>query len=151
MVQLSHPYMATGKTVALTRWTFVGEVMSFLLNTLSRFAITFLPRSCHLLISWLQSPSTVILEPKKRKCVPASTFSPSICHEVIAPDAMTFVFLILSFKPTFFTFLFHPYQKALYSSCLLSAIKVVSSPYLSWLIFLPAILIPACNSFSLAF
>ena len=88
----------------------------------------------------------LILEPKKRKCVPASTFPPSVCHEVIAPDAMICVFLILSFKPTFFTFLFHPYQKALYSSSLLSAIKVVSSPYLRLLIFLPATFFPACNS-----
>ena len=80
MIQLSHPYMTTGKTTALTIRTFVGKVMSLLLNTLSRFVIAFLPRSKHFLIFWLQSPSTVILEPKKIKSV-VSTFSPSICHE----------------------------------------------------------------------
>ena len=80
MVQPSHPYMTTGKTIALTRQTFVGKVMSLLFNVLSRLVITFLPRSNCLLISWLQSPSAVILEPKKRKSVTVSTFSPSICH-----------------------------------------------------------------------
>ena len=80
MVQLSHPYMTTGKTIALTRWTFVGKVTSLLFNMLSRLVITFLPRSKHLLISWLQSPSAVILEPKKRKSATVSTVSPSICH-----------------------------------------------------------------------
>ena len=79
-VQLLHPYMTTGKTIALTRWTFVGKVMSLLLNMLSRLIITFLPRSKHLLISWLQSPSAVILEPQKRK---SDTVSPSISHEVM--------------------------------------------------------------------
>ena len=84
MVQLSHPYMASGKAIALTIWTFFGKVMSLLFNTLSRFVIiSLLPRSKHLLISWLQSLSTVTLEPKKIKSVPASTFSPSICHEVM--------------------------------------------------------------------
>ena len=82
-VQLSHPYMTTGKTIALTRWTFVGKVMSLLFNMLSRLVITFLPRSKCLLISWLQSPSAVILEPKKIKFDTASTVSPSISHEVI--------------------------------------------------------------------
>ena len=77
-VQLSHPYMTTGKTIALTRWTIVGKVMSLLFNMLSRLVITFLPRSKHLLISWLQSPSTVILEPKKIKSDTVSTVSPSI-------------------------------------------------------------------------
>ena len=91
-VQLSHPYMSTGKTIALTRPTFVGKVMSLLLNMLSRLVITFLPRSKHLLISWLQSPSAVILEPKKIKSDTYSTVSPSICHEVMGPDAMIFVF-----------------------------------------------------------
>ena len=88
-VQLSHPYMTTGKTIALTRWTFVGKVMSLLLNMLSRLVLTFLPRSKHLLISWLQSPSAVILEPQKIK---SDTVSPSICYEVMGPDAMIFVF-----------------------------------------------------------
>ena len=81
IVQLSHPYMTTGKTIALTRWTFVGKVMSLLFKILSRLVITFLPRSKHLLISWLQSPSAVILEPKKIKSDTVSTVSPSICHE----------------------------------------------------------------------
>ena len=88
-VQLSHPYMTTGKTIALTRRTFVGKVMSLLFNMLSRLVITFLPRSKHLFISWLQSPSAVILEPPKIK---SDTVSPSICHEVMGPDAMIFVF-----------------------------------------------------------
>ena len=93
-VQLSRPYVTTGKTIALTIRTFVSSVMSLLFNTLSRFVIAFLPRSNHLLISWLQSPSTVILEPKKRKSVTTSTFFPSICHEVMRTDAMVLVFLI---------------------------------------------------------
>ena len=86
MVQLSHPYMTTGKTKALTRRTFVGKVMSLLLNMLSMLVIAFLPRSKYLLISWLQSPSAVILEPKKIKSVTVSIVSPSICHEVMGPD-----------------------------------------------------------------
>ena len=89
MVQLLHPYMTTGKTIALTIWTFVGKVMSLLFNMLSRLVIVFLLRSMQLLISWLQSPSAVILEPRKIKFV---TVSPSICHEVMGPDAMIFVF-----------------------------------------------------------
>ena len=97
VVQLSQPYITTGKTIDYI----VGKVLSLLFNTLSRFVIAFLPRSKHLLISWLQSPSTVILEPKKWKSVTASTFSPCICHGVIRPDAMILVFLILSFKPAF--------------------------------------------------
>ena len=92
IVQLSHPYMTTGKTKALTRWTFVGKVMSLLVNMLSRLVIALLPRSKRLLISWLQSPSAVILEPKKIKSVTVSTVSPSICHEVMGPDAMILVF-----------------------------------------------------------
>ena len=87
-VQLSHPYMTTGKTIALTRQTFVGKVMSLLFNMLSRLVITFLPRSKRLLISWLQSPSAVILEPPKIKSDTISTVSPSISHEVMGPDAM---------------------------------------------------------------
>ena len=97
-VQLSHSYMSTGKTIALTRQTFVGKVMSLLFNMLSRLVITFLPRSKHLLISWLQSPSAVILEHPKIK---SDTVSPSICHEMMGPDAMIFVFWMLSFKATF--------------------------------------------------
>ena len=91
-VQLSHPYMTTGKTIALTRWTVFGKVMSLLLNMLSRLVITFLPRSKHLFISWLHSPSAVILEPPKIKSYTVSTVSPSISHEVMGPDAMTLVF-----------------------------------------------------------
>ena len=86
MVQLSHPYMTTGKTIALTRRTFVGKVMSLLFNMLSRFVIAFLPRSNHFLISWLQSPSAMILESEKIKSVTASTRPPSICHEVMRHD-----------------------------------------------------------------
>ena len=91
-VQLSHPYMTTGKTIALTRRTFVGKVMSLLLNMLSRLVISFLLRSKCLLISWLQSPSAVILEPKKIKSDTVSTVSPFISNEVMGPDAMIFVF-----------------------------------------------------------
>ena len=92
IVQLSHPYMTTGKTIALTRWTFVGKVMSLLFNMLSRLVIAFLPRIKHLLISWLQSPSAVILEPKEIKSVTVSIVSPSICHEVMGPYAMILVY-----------------------------------------------------------
>ena len=142
--------MTPGKTIALTRWTFVGKVMSLLFNMLSGLVITFLPRSKHLLISWLQSPSAVILEPPKIKSDTVSIVSPSICLEVKGPDAMILVFWMLSFKPTFslssFTFI-----KSLCSSSLLSAIRVVSSAYLRLLIFLPAILIPAFVSSSPAF
>ena len=108
-VQLSHPHMTTGKTTALTRWTFVGSVTSLLFNTLSRLVITFLPRSKHLLISWLQSPPAMILVPPKIKSDTVSTVSPSISHEVMEPDAMIFIFGMLSFKPTL---LFHFHQEA---------------------------------------
>ena len=91
----------TGKTIALIRWTFADKVMSLLLNMLSRLVITFLQRSKRLLISWLQSPSAVILEPRKIKSDTVSTVFPSICHEVMGPDAMISVFWMLSFKPTF--------------------------------------------------
>ena len=86
IIQLSHPFMTTGNSIALTRWTFVSKVMSLLFNMLSRLVITFLPRSKRLLISWLQSPSAVILEPPKIKSVTVSTFSPSICHEAMGLD-----------------------------------------------------------------
>ena len=101
VVQLSHPYLTTGKTTALTRQTIVGKMMSLLFNMLSRLVITFLPRSKCLLISWLQSPSAVIMEPKKIKSVTLSIVSPSISHEVMEPDTMILVFWMLSFKPTF--------------------------------------------------
>ena len=107
-------YMTTGKTKALTSWTFVSKVMSLLFNMLSRLVITFLPRSRHLLISWLQASSAVILEPKKIKSLTVSIVSPSIYHEVMGSDAMIFVFWMLSFKPalslssfTFIERLFH--------------------------------------------
>ena len=93
MAQLSYSYMTTGKTIALTRQTFVGKVMSLLFHMLSRLVIAFLPRSKRLLISWLQSPSAVILESKKIKSVTVSIVSPSICHEVMGPDAMILNFL----------------------------------------------------------
>ena len=92
MIQLSHLYMTTVKTIALIKWTFVGKVMSLLFNTLARSVIAFLPRSKHLLILWLQPPSAVILEPKKIKSDTVSTVSPSICHEMMGLDAMIFVF-----------------------------------------------------------
>ena len=92
IVQLSHPYMTTGKTIALTRWTFVSSAMSLLFNMLSRLVIAFLPSSKHLLISWLQSPSAVILEPPKIKSLTVSIVSPSICHKEMGLDAMILVF-----------------------------------------------------------
>ena len=91
MGQLSHPYMTTGKTIALTIWTFVSKVMSLLFNTLSRFVIAFFLRGKHLLTSWLQSPSAVILEPPKMKSLTVSIVSPSVCHEVKGPDAISFL------------------------------------------------------------
>ena len=121
--------------------------MSLLLNMLSRLVISFLPRNKHLLISWLQSSSVVILETPKNKSL---TVSLSVCHEVMGPDAMSLVFWMLSFKPTFslssFTFI-----KRLFSFSSLSAIRVISSAYLRLLIFLLEILIPACASSSPAF
>ena len=124
--------------------------MSLLFNMLSRLVIAFLPRSKRLLSSWLQSPFAVILQHKKMKSVSVLIVYPSICHEVMALDAMIFLFWMLSFKPAFslssFTFI-----KRLFSSSLLSAIRMVSSAYLRLLMFLPAILIPSCASSSLAF
>ena len=131
----------------MTRWTIFGKVMSLLFNMLSRLVITFIPKSKHLLISWLQSSFMVILQPRKIK---SATVSPSICYEVMGSDAMILVFWMLSFKRTFslssFTFI-----KRLFSSSSLSAIKVVLSAYLKLLIFLQAILIPAYVSSSPAF
>ena len=92
MIQLSHQYVTTGKTIVLTRWTFVGKGMALLFDTLSRFIIAFLPRSKYLYISWLHLPSAVILELKKIKSVTASTFSTSVHHEVMGPDSMILVF-----------------------------------------------------------
>ena len=130
--------------MAFTRQTFVGKVMSLLFNMLSSLFIAFLLKSKHLSISWLQSPSAVIWETRKINSV--SIVSPSIRHKVMGPDAMIFIFQMLSFKPAFslsFTFI-----KRLFSSSSLSAIKVLSSAYLRLLIFLSTILIPACTSSS---
>ena len=138
------------KTVVLTRYTFVGKVMSLLFNMLSRLAITFLPRRKHSLISWLHSLSTEILETKKIKLATVSTVSPSICHEVMVLDAVIFAFWMLSFKPTF-SFSSFTFIKRLFSSSSPSAVRVVSLGYLMLLIFYPAILIPACASSSPAF
>ena len=125
MGQLSHPYMITGKTIALTIQTFVSKVLSWLFNMPCRLIRAFLPRSKHLLISWLQSLSTVILEHKKKKSVTASTFFPYVFHEVMGLDAMILVFWMLSFKPAFslssFTLI-----KRLFGSSSLSAIKEIS-------------------------
>ena len=123
-VQLSHLYTTTGKTIALTRWTFVGKVMSLLFNMLSRLVVTFLPRGKGLLISRLHSPSAVFWNPQKIRSLTVSIVSPFICHEVMGPDAMILVFWMLSFKSTFspssFTFI-----KRLFSSSSLSAIRVM--------------------------
>ena len=123
--------------------------MSLLFNMLSRLVTVFLPRSKRLLISWLQSPSAVFWSPQKLT-VTVSTVFPSICHKVMGPDAMILVFWMLSFKPTFSLFSF-PFIKRLFSFSPLSAIRVVLSAYLRVLIFLLAILVPACVSSSLAF
>ena len=141
MGYLLHPYMSTGKTKALTRQTFVSKVIALLFNMLFRFVIAFLPRSKLLLISWLQSPSSVILEPKKIACH-CFHFSQSISHEVMGPDAMILVFWMLSFKPAFSLFSFNFIKSSLVPLHFLPL--VVSSAYLKLLIFLLAILIPAC-------
>ena len=146
MVQFSHYKWLLGKNIALTMQTF-WKLLSLLFNMLSRFVIAFLSRSNHLLISWLQSLSAVILETKKRKSVTASKFSPSVCHEVMGLDPMTLVFWM--FKLIFSSTLFHP-QEALNSSSL-SAVRVVSSAHPKLLIFLLAILISDCDSSSLVF
>jgi len=136
----------TGKTIVLTRRTFVGKVMSLLFNMQSRLVIPFLPRSKSLLISWLQSPSAGILEPKNIKSLIVSILSPSICHEVRGQDAMIYAFWMLSFKPAFHPPL--PLSPRDFFNSSLSAIRVLSSAYLRLLIFLLAILIPACASSS---
>ena len=124
--------------------------MSLLFNMLSKFAVAFFPRSKPLLISWLQSPSAVILEPKKIKSGTVFIVSPSICHEVMGLDAMILIFWMLTFKPTFWLSSF-AFIKRLFSYSSLSAIRVVSSAYLRLLIFLLAILIPICVSSRPAF
>ena len=138
ILQLSHRHMTTAKTIALIILTSVSKVMPLLFNMLSRFVITFLPRSKCLLISSLQSPPEVVLEPKKIKSVTVSLVSPSICHEVMGPDAMILVFGMLSFKSAFSLSSF-TYINRLFSSSSLSAIRVVSHAYLRLLIFLPTI------------
>ena len=125
MFQHSHSYMTTGKTIALTRWTFVSKVMSLVFNMLTRLVIDFLPRRKHLLISWLQSPLAVILGPKKIISATVSPFSPSVCYEVMGPDAMILVFLNVSFKPAFSVSSF-TFTKRLSSSSLLSVLQVDS-------------------------
>ena len=140
----SHTVRENWKNYTLDYMHLCWHSMALLLKMLSRFVIAFLPRSKHLLISWLQSPSAVILEPRKIKFVTVSVFSPSICLEVMGPDAMISIFWMLSFNSVFSLFYF-TLIKSLFSSSLLSAIRVVSSAYLSLLIFLPAILIPACD------
>ena len=133
-----HCLLRDCNTINLSRWTFVGKVMSLLFNMLSKFVIAFLPSSKCLLMSWLKSPSAVILETKKIKSVTASTFSHSVCYEVMGPDIMILVFLMLSSKLTFslssFTLI-----KRVFSSSSLSAIRVVSSAYRRLFIFLPEI------------
>jgi len=142
MVQLSHPYVTTGKTITLIIWIFGSKVMSLLLNTLSRFIKVFLPGSKCLFISWLQWPSAVILEPKKIKYVIVSIVSPSVCHEVMGQGAIILVFWMLHFKLSFSLSSFICIKRV-FSSSSLSPIRVVSSGYLR-LLFLLAILIDLC-------
>ena len=146
MVQLHIPYMTNGKIIALTRQTFVGKVLSLFLNMLSRLVIAFLLRSKHLLISWLQSPSAVILEPKKIKSafILLLLLLPIYLPWNDGTRCLIFVFWMFSFKPAF-SISFFTFMKRLFSS-LLSAIRVVSSSYLRLLIFLLAILISICAS-----
>ena len=150
MVQLSHPKMTTGKTIALTIWIFVGKVMSLLLNMLFRFVVAFLPRSKRLLFHGCSHHLQWFWSPPKIKSATVSTVSPSICHEVMGPDAMILVFWMLSFKPAFSLFSF-TFIKRLFSSSLLSSLRVISSVYPRLLVFLPAVLIPDCASSSPAF
>ena len=149
MVQLSHPCMTTGKTIAITIQTFVKKMNFLLFNMLSRFVIAFLPGSKRLLISWLQLPSAVIYEPKKRKSVIASTISPSICHEVMGLVPWSYFFkcwVLCQLFHSSFTLI-----KRLFSSSWISANWVVSFAHLGLLLFFLAIFIPACDSSSPAF
>ena len=147
MVQFSHPYITIGKTIALTIQTLLSRVASLHFNALTRFFIAFLQRSKHLLISWLQSPSAVILEPRKIKSLTVFIVSPSICREVMGLHAMIVAFWMLSFKPTFslssFTFI-----KRFFSSSLLSAIRgchlrIRGYWYFSWQSWFHLVLHPA--------
>ena len=142
IVQLSHPYMTTEKTIALTRQTFVGKVMSLLFKMLYSLAIDFLPRSKSILITWLQAPYAGTLEPPIIRSPTVSNYSPSMNDELMGPDAMILVFWMLSFKSTFSLSSFS-FIKKLFSSSFFF-IRVMSSAYLRLLIFLPVILIPAC-------
>ena len=150
MGQLSHPYMIIGKAIALARQIFIGKVMFLLFNMLSRMVIAFLPRSKNLLISCLHSPSAVILEPQKIKSLTVLIFSPSVFQGVMGLDAMILVFWMLSFKPNFHSSLSLSSRGSLVP-LYFSAIRVISYAYLRLLIFLLAILIPACASSSPAF
>ena len=149
IVQLSHPYMTTGKTIALTRWTFADKVIFLLFNVLPRLVITFLPRSKHLLISWLQSPPTVILQPKNIKYATVSTVPPSICHEMMEPDAMILIFRMLSFKPAVSLSSFSSIKRLVCLHFLPSKWYHLHIWRLS--ILLPTILIPVCDLSTLAF
>ena len=149
MVQLSQPYMITGKNIALTIWTFIGRVMSLLFNTMSKFVVAFLPRSNRLLILLLRSPSVMILESKKRKSVTTSTFSPFLpcSNEARCHDLSFFnIYFKVALSLSSFTLI-----KKLFSSSSLSASRVVSSAYLRLLMFLLSISNPDCNSSSPAF
>ena len=145
-----HDWVTELNCTELIRWTFVGKVMSLLFNMLSMLVIAFLSRSKHLWISWLHSPFAVILEPPKIKSATVSTVSPSICHEVMGPDAMIFVFWMFNFKPAFSLCSFTFIKRVIISSSL-SAMRVVSFAYLRLLLFLLAILIPACDPSTPAF
>ena len=146
MLQLLHPYMTNGKTIALTRWTLVGRVMSLLFNMLPRLVIAFLPRNKRLLISWLQSPSAVILEPPKIKSLTLSIVSPFIYHEVMGPDAMILVFWMLSFKSAFSLFSFTFIKRLFFAFCHKGGIICISEV----IDILPSILMPAYASSRLA-
>ena len=149
MIQLSRTYMTTGKTIVLTRQTFVSKVNSWLFNTLSRFVTGFLPRNKCLLISWLQSLFTVILEPKKGKSVTASTFPPSICQELMGPNAAILVFECWISGQLFQSPV--SLSKRLFSSSSLPDTRMASSAKQRLLRFLPASLIPICDSTTPAF
>ena len=150
MVQLSYPYMTTGKAIALTIWTFVSKVMSVLFNMLSRFVMAFLPRSKHLLISWLRSQYAVILEAKTIMSVTVSIVSHLLALKIWEQMPWSKFLLMLRFKPAF-SFCSFKFIKRLFSSSLLLAIRVVSLAYLRLLILLLTLLIPACTSSSPAF
>ena len=147
MVQLLHPYMITGKSIALTIWTLVGKVMFLPCNTRSRFVMAILPRSKHLLILWLQSPFTLILEPKKLKFATVSPFPPSICCEVMGLDAMIFVFWMLNLKAAFYSSLSPSSRGSLVSLCFLplewSHLHIWGCWYSSWESWFQLVINPA--------